>query len=306
MHIVITGAGGFLGSRLARVLIEQGHRVTGVGRTPPARAPADSGFEFLKTDTTRPGDWQKAVARAEVVVNLAGKSIFGRWSDSAKKEIRDSRILTTRNVVSAIGEDAPGITLISASGVGYYGNRGDELLSEAAAAGEGFLPDLVRDWEAEALRASDKGVRVALARLGIVLGPGGGAMSQMIPAFKFFLGGPIGSGNQWFPWIHIDDLAAAVRFVLEQRAISGPVNLCAPNPVRNRDLARALGNALGRPASLPAPAFLVRLVLGEFGGVLLESQRAVPEKLREHRFEFRYPDITEAVLAVVAGDRGSA
>ncbi len=305
MNILITGAGGFLGSHLARVLIEQGHAVTGVGRTAPSWASALRGLEFIQADTTRPGDWQKGVAQADAVVNLAGRSIFGRWSDTVKNEIRESRILTTRNVVSAIGGDSP-VTLISASGVGCYGNRGDELLTEAAPPGDGFLPELVRDWETEASRAAAKGVRVVLARLGIVLGPEGGAMSQMIPAFKFFLGGPIGSGNQWFPWIHIDDLAAAIGFLLERGAISGPVNLCAPNPVRNRDFARALGRALSRPASLPAPAFLIRLVLGEFGGVLLESQRAVPEKLREHRFPFRYPDITEAVAAVVAGVRDPA
>jgi hypothetical protein len=305
MDILITGAGGFLGSHLSRTLIAKGHRVTGVGRTAPPRPPAHRDFEFIQADTAREGDWQGAAAQADAVVNLAGKSIFGRWSAATKREIRDSRIQTTRHVAAAMGGRKPA-TLISASGIGYYGDRGDEPLSEAAAPGRGFLPQLTRDWEAEALGASAKGVRVVATRLAVVLGPGGGAMAQMIPAFKRFLGGPIGSGNQWFPWIHIDDLAAAVCFLLEREAIRGPVNLCAPNPVRQRDLARALGQALNRPAALPAPAFLIRLVLGEFGSVLLESQRALPGKLNEHRFAFRYPDIIQAVRAVVTGAQSPA
>jgi uncharacterized protein (TIGR01777 family) len=191
------------------------------------------------------------------------------------------------------------VVLVSASGVGYYGSRGDDLLTEDAPAGNDFLARLSVDWEGEALAAASKGARVVLARLGVVLGKGGGAMSKMIPAFKFFVGGPIGSGRQWFPWIHLQDLSAAMLFLLEHPEISGPVNLCAPDPVTNRDLAGALGRALNRPAFMPAPAFMVRMALGEFAAVLLGSQRAVPKKLLQHHFGFRHPDIQSAVRAVV-------
>jgi uncharacterized protein (TIGR01777 family) len=232
------------------------------------------------------------------VVNLAGRSIFGRWNEAVKTEIRESRILTTRHLVQGLPSGKP-VVLISASGVGFYGNRGDEVLTEDAPAGDDYLAGLSKDWEGEALAATAKGARVVLARLGVVLGKGGGAMAQMIPAFKSFLGGPIGNGRQWFPWIHLEDLSAAMLFLLERPEISGPVNLCAPDPVTNRDFAGALGRALKRPAFMPAPAFMVRLALGEFADVLLGSQRAVPKKLQQHHFGFRYPDIQSAVNAVV-------
>jgi uncharacterized protein len=175
------------------------------------------------------------------------------------------------------------------------------VLTEEAPAGDDFLAGLSKDWEKEALAAAAKGVRVVLTRLGVVLGKGGGAMAQMIPAFKSFVGGPIGNGRQWFPWIHLEDLSAAMLFLLEHPEISGPVNLCAPEPVTNRDLAVALGRALNRPAVMPAPAFMVRLALGQFAEVLLGSQRAVPQKLQQHHFGFRYADIRSALNAVVQG-----
>jgi hypothetical protein len=191
------------------------------------------------------------------------------------------------------------VVLVSASGVGFYGEGGEEPLTEESPSGDDFLARLSIDWESEALRAAAGGARVALTRLGVVLGPGGGAMAQMLTAFKSFVGGPIGSGRQWFPWIHIDDLAAAVAFIIETPGLSGPINLCAPHPVRNRELARALGKALNRPAVVPTPGFMLRLALGEFAGVLLGSQRALPGKLEAHGFRFHYPDIQSAVTAVV-------
>jgi len=192
--------------------------------------------------------------------------------------------------------------LISASGVGYYGSRGDEVLTEDATAGDDFLARLSVDWESEALAARPKGTRVVLMRLGVVLGRGGGAMAQMLPAFKAFVGGPIGDGRQWFPWIHLHDLSAAMLFLIEHPGLSGPVNLCAPNPVPNRTLAAAIGRSLNRPAFMRAPAFMIRLALGEFANVLLGSQRAVPQKLLQHHFTFNYPDIEAAVNAVAHGE----
>jgi uncharacterized protein (TIGR01777 family) len=305
MKIVIIGASGFVGSRLTGDLLEIGHAVTGVSRSAPKTATAHPNQRFIAADTTRPGPWQEALADADAVINLAGRSIFGRWNAAVKTEIRESRILTTRHVVQGLPPGKP-VILVSASGAGYYGSRGDEVLTEDAPAGDDFLARLSVDWEKEALAAAAKGARVVVTRLGVVLGKGGGAMARMIPAFKFFLGGPIGSGRQWFPWIHLRDLSAAVLFVLEHPEISGPVNLCAPGPVPNRDLAAALGRALKRPACMPAPAFMVRMALGEFGGVLLASQRAVPQRLLQHGFGFRHPDIRSAVNAVLHDDSARA
>jgi uncharacterized protein (TIGR01777 family) len=240
-----------------------------------------------------------ALGDVDGVVNLAGKSIFKRWSKSYKKEIYDSRILTTRNVVEALPQDKS-VTLCSASGAGYYGNRGDEILKEDENPGDDFLAGVSKDWEAEAFKATDKGIRVAAMRFGVIMGKNGGALAKMIPAFKSFVGGPIGSGAQWFPWMHLADLMAAIRFIFEHPEVIGPLNFCAPNPVRNRELAKALGEVLSRPAFMPAPAFMIRTVLGEFGKVLLDSQRTVPEKLLKHGFEFQYPDIKSAIKEVVS------
>lgn len=300
MKIFMTGASGFVGTFLARHLLDRGHEVIGTGRSEAKNSISHRGFRFVPADTTRPGEWQKMPAAADAVLNFAGQSIAGRWTEARKKGIRESRILTTRNVASALKGAAPK-TLVSASGVGYYGDRGDTPLTESEGAGEGFIAQLAVDWEGEARRAGAHGHRVVMTRLGVVLGKNGGALAQMIPAFKAFVGGPLGNGRQWFPWIHQADLAAAIEQVLEDPGLAGPVNLCAPNPVRHRDLARALGKVLGRPAVMPAPAFMIRLALGEFGGLLLESQRALPEKLVQHRFHFRYADIVQALASLVHG-----
>lgn len=298
MRILVTGASGFIGMHLCRSLLSRNHQVIGMGRSAAKSRIAHEGYRFIAVDTTRPGRWQEHLSEIDAVINLAGRSIFGRWTGAVKNEIRESRILTTRHLVQ--GLTAPkGTTLISASGVGFYGNRGDDILTEDEPAGEDFLARLSVDWEGEALIAAEKGARVVLARLGVVLGAGGGALAQMIPAFKRYVGGPVGSGRQWFPWIHLEDLVAAVHFLLEHPGIRGPVNLCAPTPVLNRDLAAALGKVLNRPAIMPAPTFVIRMVLGEFAEVLLGSQRAIPQKLQEHRFPFHYPDIEAALQAAV-------
>jgi uncharacterized protein (TIGR01777 family) len=298
MKVFVTGGSGFVGTYLCKRLLDLGHGVTTVGTRAVHGRISHDHFRYLSADTTTPGDWQEAVADADAVVNLAGKTIFHLWTDRYKQEIYDSRIQTTRNLVDALPRQRP-VTVLSASAVGYYGSRGDEVLTEESTVGGDFLARVGRDWEAEALRAAEKGVRVATARFGIVLGRGGGAMEKMVPAFKFMLGGPLGDGNQWFPWIHIDDLIDAVVFVLQTEALSGPVNFTAPEPVRNRDLARALAGAVNRPAILPAPAFLIRTVLGEFGATLLASTRAVPQKLLDSGFTFQYPDIGNALKDLV-------
>ena len=298
MKILITGGSGFVGSNLADFLLRRGHRIIAIGRSEPQHRVEHENYRFVAADTTGRGPWQKELADADAVVNLAGATIFRRWTKKYKKQIYDSRILTTRNVVEALPSNT-NLTLCSASGAGYYGSRRDDILKEDEKAGSDFLAGVSMDWEQEALLASAKGVRVALMRFGVILGKNGGAMSKLIPPFKMFVGGPLGDGNQWFPWLHLDDLMSAVEFVLDHQEVSGPLNFCGPNPVRNRELAHALGEVLGRPSFMPAPAFMIRLATGEFGDVFLGSQRTLPDKLLNHGFSFKYPEIKGAIEAVV-------
>ena len=300
MKIVITGGSGFVGNHLADYFLSSGHRVIALGRSADHHRTHHKGYKYVSAETTRPGDWQKEFEDADACINLAGTTIFKRWTAGYKKQIYESRILTTRNVVASLPR-GKNIILCSASGAGYYGSRGDDLLKEDEKAGDDFLAGVSVDWEKEALQAADKFLRVVVMRFGVIFEKGGGALAKMIPAFKFFVGGSMGSGKQWFPWIHLVDLMAAVQFILENDQINGPVNFCAPNPIRYRDLAKTLGEALKRPAVMPAPAFLIRLIMGEFGNVFLASQRIIPHKLLSHGFSFRYPHINDAIRAVVGG-----
>ena len=298
MKIFITGGQGFVGSHLSSFLLERGHHLIAVGRSSRQQRITHENYQYLSADTTQPGSWQDDLNHVDAVVNLAGVSIFKRWSVKYKRQIYNSRILTTRNVISAL-PTGKSITVCSASGAGYYGNRADDRLNEDESPGSDFLANLSLDWENEAFQAAAKGSRVLTMRFGVILGKHGGALSKMIPQFKAFAGGPIGNGRQWFPWMHLDDLLAAIGFVLEHQEISGPVNFCAPHPVRNRDLARTLGKVLHRPAFMPAPAVMMRVALGEFSQVLLASQRTIPEKLLQHGFQFQYPEIEGALEAIV-------
>jgi hypothetical protein len=254
----------------------------------------------VQGDPTQKGPWQDAIHNQDVIVNLAGASIFSKWSDEYKKLIRESRVSTTRNIVEGIpSKPDKKIALFSTSAVGYYGFHGDEELDEDSPPGDDFLARLAIEWEAEALKANEKRARVVITRFGIVLGEKGGALSQMIPLFKKYIGGPIGSGQQWFSWIHIKDLAEAFVFLMKRPEIPGPVNVCSPNPVRNKDLAKALGKALHRPSFFPAPGFMIKLVLGEFGSVILEGQRVLPRRLLKYGFTFQYPDIEKALQSIL-------
>jgi hypothetical protein len=299
MNIFMTGGTGFVGTFLAKKFISEGHNVT--IRTPSTIDPAlkITGLTYLEGNPTVKGTWQNAVKEHDVIINLAGASIFSRWTPEQKKILRESRLETTRNIVSALPADASKITLFSTSAVGYYGFHQDEELTENMPAGNDFLARLAHDWEQEALRAKEKGARIVITRFGIVLGKNGGALGQMIPLFKFFLGGPLGSGKQWFSWVHMQDLAEAFGFLLQQPEISGAVNLCSPQPVRNADLGKAIGRVLHRPSFMPAPGFMIKLILGEFGSVLLEGQRVIPRRLLDAGFKFKYADIEEALKVII-------
>lgn len=296
MKVFITGGTGFVGRRLTRMLIEKGNDVTVMARKAKPASGEAGPITYLAADGMRPGAWQEELARHDLVYNLAGVSVFKRWNDEYKRLLRESRILTTRNVVDALPDAADSdVVLINASGVGIYGFTGDEKLTEDAPHGTDPLARLAQDWEAEVWKAQDKGVRTATARFGIVLGRDGGALPEMVRPFRFFVGGPVGNGSQWVPWIHIDDVCRGLLFIAESSDVDGPLNFAAPEPVRNRDLAKAIGKALRRPSFMPAPAFALKLVLGEFGSVVLEGQRAVPTALLKHGFRFRYTTLDEAL-----------
>jgi len=292
----MTGGTGFVGSYLAPRLAEEGHEITILTRSPKVPEKLSPKIFCLQGDPTQKGPWQEAVRDHDVIINLAGTSIFSHWTEEQKKAIRESRIHTTRNVVEAIESGPDGETvLFSTSAVGYYGFHGDEELTEDFPPGSDFLARVAVEWESEALKAGEKRARVVMTRFGIVLGKNGGALGQMVPLFKKYLGGPIGSGRQWFSWIHIQDLAEAFLFLMARPEVSGPVNVCSPYPVRNRDLTRTIGKALRRPSSMPAPSFIIKLILGEFGSVILEGQRVIPRRLLESGFVFKYPKINEAL-----------
>ncbi|MDI6795590.1 MAG: TIGR01777 family oxidoreductase [Desulfatibacillaceae bacterium] len=294
MRVLITGGLGFVGRLLTRRFLEEGHHVTAVD-LPPAAPKTSGDYSYISADTTLPGQWQKALSNQDAAINLAGASIFRRWNPSYKKLIYNSRIKTTANLVDAL-PSGPGHTLISTSATGYYGPCKDEILTEDSPNGsKDFLAKVCHDWEEQAQKAADKGVRVAIARFGVVLGASGGALAQMKRPFSLGIGGPLGSGRQWFSWICEDDLAKAMEFILADNNLSGVFNFCA-EPVTNRQLTKTLGKVLGRPAILPAPSFALRLFLGEFAGVLLGSQRAVAHNLLENGFEFDYPNLEAALL----------
>ena len=276
MKIAVAGGTGFLGRPLGERLKAQGHDVVNLSRG--------------STD----------IGGADAVINLAGESIAGkRWTPAQKRRILESRVLTTRNLVDAITRAAaPPAVFISGSAVGYYGPRGDEIATEYAPAGSDFLAEVCIAWEAEADRASAH-TRVVRVRTGLVLERDGGALPQMLPPFWFGAGGPIGSGHQYWPWIHRTDWVDLVCWAVRTRSVSGGINATAPTPVRNKEFARALGRALHRPAFMPAPGFALRLLLGEMAdGLLLSGQRAVPAKAEALGFSFTYTQLDDALTAI--------
>jgi hypothetical protein len=283
MNIALTGATGFIGRRLTQQLEAAGHKTRGLGRN------ASTGrLEPSATD----------LAGCEAVIHLAGEPVSQRWSAAVKERIRASRVEGTQKLVAAIGKTGPRV-LISASAVGYYGDRPGEVLTESSSGGQGFLAEVSAQWEDAALAARAFGVRVAVIRIGIVLGPGGGALAKMLPAFRAGVGGRLGSGEQYMPWIHLDDLCALFRFAVENPAVDGPLNGVAPEPVTNAEFTRILARVLHRPALLPVPRFAVNLLFGEMAQILFWSQRVVPRTVEAAGFRFGYPRLEQALRAIV-------
>ncbi len=294
--ILITGASGFVGKTLAHDFLENGWQVTGLGTSPfHPFSETYKHFTWVQADTTQEGEWQNQVGDADVIVNLAGRNIFKRWTVQYKKAIYDSRILTTKNLVSAMNPQK-NRKFLSTSAAGVYGDAKEDMVTEQSPPGNDFLAHVCKNWENEAEKASDKGISLSVMRFGVILGDSGGALSLMAPAFKWCLGGPLGSGQQWFPWIHIKDLARAVDFLINNMEISGVFNFTSPGLVRQKTFAKALGSALNRPAAIPAPVAAVKLFMGEMGGLLLNSQRAFPEQLVNSGFKFQFQTL-EAALA---------
>lgn len=301
MKIVLAGGTGFLGRALAARLAAVGHDLVVLTRAaaPPALPPRTRAVTWTPDGTT--GAWCAAIDGADAVVNLAGESIAAhRWSAAHKRRVLDSRVGATRSLAVAIREaQRPPAVFVSGSAVGYYGPHGDEIVSEETAAGDDFLARVSVQWEKEAEAASGARTRVACIRTGLVLGTEGGALPEMLLPFKLGAGGPVGSGRQYWPWIHRDDWVALVEWTIGTAAASGAINATAPNPVTNKAFARALGRALHRPAFMPAPGFALRLVLGEMAdALLLSGQRAVPARAERLGFSFRYAQVDEALASL--------
>ena len=305
MKILITGATGLIGRKLCQLLTVEGHTVIALTRSPKrAEGLAISEAHAWEPEAGPPPE--HAVVGVEAVVHLAGEPIAAeRWSDEQKKRIRDSRIVSTRHLVNALrlAASKPHV-LVSGSAIGFYGDRGDEPLIESSPAGSGFMSEVCVSWEEEAERASHFGVRVVKVRTGVVLSSEGGALKKMLPPFKLGVGGPLGSGKQWFPWIHIEDIVGIFHSAIFSSSMTGAVNGTAPEPVMNSEFTKQLGRVLHRPAFLPVPEFALRALMGEMADVLLGSQRVIPKAMLDAGYRFQYPLLAPA-LEDLLGEKSS-
>jgi uncharacterized protein (TIGR01777 family) len=294
VRVFVTGATGLIGRAACAALAARGDAVTALSRARDAAARLPAGARVLAGDPSEPGPWQDALAEADACLHLAGEPVAeGRWTAEKKRRIRDSRVRSTENVAAVLRERGPRV-LVSGSAVGFYGSRGDEVLDEGSAPGEGFLADVCRAWEAAAAPAATR-ARVVLLRTGVVLARDGGALPKLAQPFKAFAGGPIGDGAFWLPWIHLADEVGLALLALHDARAEGPLDATAPAPARNRDLARELGRALGRPSAVRTPAIALRLLLGEMSSAVLASQRVLPAKALALGYRFRFPALDGAL-----------
>ena len=290
--VLITGATGFIGSRVCDALVERGDAFGVLSRNPPR---ARQKFSAAKTvygwDTGA-----EAISGVDAVIHLAGETIAGRWHAEKKRRIRDSRITATRRLVALLAdaETKPSV-LVCASAIGYYGDSGDAQFTESSPAGTDFLAEVCQAWEAEALKATELGVRVVTVRIGLVLGNGGGLLAQVLPPFKMGVGGRLGSGTQWMSWIHVDDVVGILLHAMDNESVSGALNATAPAPVRNTAFTKTLGSVLRRPTLFPVPTFGLKLMMGEFADFVVLSQKVLPEKTEASGYDFQHPTLESAL-----------
>lgn len=296
MHVLITGGTGFIGSYLVNTLLERGDTVTIVSRR--RHTSATKGIRYIGW-SDNPVD---EIERSDAVVNLAGSNLFDdRWNDKVKKEIVSSRIDATRNMVEAIdaAKSKPKV-FVSGSAIGIYGSRGDQILTETSPPADDFLATVCVKWEEEARKLHSPDVRLVIARIGIVQQKDDGALKKMLLPFKLFGGGPIGSGDQYYPWIHMDDVIGSLLFAIDNENVSGPINITAPQPVTMSVFAKTLGNVLSRPSWFPVPEFVLRVAVGEASATIVSSHRVVPKKLQEYGYTFKFPELKPALVDILS------
>jgi hypothetical protein len=300
MKVAITGATGFVGSRLVDKLQKQGHQPLILTRNREAALKAFPTMEVVAYTPTESGSWQDAIAGCDALVHLAGEPIAkNRWTPKQKQEILNSRKLSTQKIVEAISKANPKPTvLVNASAIGYYGTSETATFDETSPSGNDFLAEVCQAWEAEAQKVKEAGVRLVILRLGIVLGDGG-ALAKMIPPFQLFAGGPIGTGRQWFSWIHRDDLVNLILEALSRSDLEGVLNGTAPNPVRMSELCQTLGETINRPSWLPVPGFALEALLGEGAKLVLEGQQVLPKRTTSYGFKYQYPTVKEALAEIL-------
>ncbi len=297
MRIIITGGTGLIGSALATSLIADGNEVIVLSRNPERAKGLPQGVRAERWDARTAEGWGHLVDGADAIVNLVGESLGGgRWTAERKRRIRESRVNSGRAVVQAVqaATNKPNV-VIQSSAIGYYGPRGSEEITEKDAAGDDFPSKTCIDWEASTAPLDEMGIRRPIIRSAVVLSNNALAFRRMVLPFRLFVGGPLGGGRQWFPWIHIADEVRAIRFLMEHPQATGPFNLCAPVPVTNADFGRTLGKVIKRPSIMPLPGFVLRLLFGEMATILLDGQRAVPQRLLDLDFTFRFPELETAL-----------